>query len=134
MLNNSAERSVVLLVDDEVAVLGLLEAVLDRHGYSVLAASSGVEALELSRRFDRQINLLVTDFRMPGLNGVELYEALSRERPGIRVLVISGTPAALGEAQVVLPILEKPFSPAVLLERVRGLLAAPTPEAVPAPR
>ena len=118
----------VLLVEDEPAVRSLAERVLMRQGYHVLAAGSGVEALELIRDNYGQIDLLVTDVVMPEMGGVELARHLLELRPELRVLFISGYAADgvpttdAGGRQ--LYFLEKPFSPARFAEYVRQVLDA----------
>ena len=124
MQGRTQGKPVVLLVDDEPAVLGFMRMVLDRSGYAVLSACNGHEALEAARRYPGEIDLLVTDFQMPGIKGLELYEAIIRERPGIRVLFVSGAPAELRAAWPSPPLLEKPFGPSLLVSRVESLLAA----------
>jgi CheY-like chemotaxis protein len=118
----------VLLVEDEPAVRSLAERVLLRQGYHVLAAGSGVEALELVNGTHGQIDLLVTDVVMPEMGGVQLAEQLLALRPDLRVLFISGyaadavpTTDATGRQ---LFFLEKPFSPAHFAEYVRHVLDA----------
>jgi PAS domain S-box-containing protein len=118
----------VLLVEDEPAVRSLAERVLMRQGYHVLAAGSGVEALELVKGTHGQIDLLVTDVVMPEMGGVELAEHLLGLRPDLRVLFISGyaadTVPTTNHAGRQLYFLEKPFSPARFAEYVRHVLDA----------
>jgi PAS domain S-box-containing protein len=116
----------ILLAEDEDAVRSIASSALQRWGYEVLAASDGLEALELSRRHQGQIHLLLTDVIMPGMNGRELAEQLATERPGIRVLYASGytDDAALlrGIRLDDLPFLQKPFTTVELVQRVRDAL------------
>ena len=125
----------ILLVEDEPAVRSLAERVLMRQGYHVLAAASGVEALELVNATHGQIDLLVTDVVMPEMGGVELATHLLALRPDLRVLFISGyaadaVPTTDGAGRK-LYFLEKPFSPARFAEYVRHVLDA---DQVPAHR
>ena len=119
----------VLLVEDEPAVRRLVSRTLERAGYSVLVAESGAAAAALWTR--TPIDLLLTDVVMPGADGAELARRFSAERPGARVLFMSGhTEGALvdraaREAQA--PFLQKPFTPAELARRVREVLDAPGP-------
>jgi PAS domain S-box-containing protein len=116
----------VLLVEDESTVRALAKHVLESHGYAVLDATDGEHALEVVAGHRGVIELLVTDLVMPRLGGRQLAQALMRERPGLRVLFMSGyTDEAVlrnghlpsGEA-----FLHKPFSPTTLARRVRALL------------
>ncbi|HEX2165629.1 MAG TPA: PAS domain S-box protein, partial [Longimicrobiales bacterium] len=118
----------VLLVEDEPAVRSLAERVLMRQGYHVLAAASGVEALELVNSTHGQIDLLVTDVVMPEMGGVELAKHLLALRPDLRVLFISGyaadTVPTTDDTGRQLYFLEKPFSPARFAQYVRHVLDA----------
>jgi two-component system cell cycle sensor histidine kinase/response regulator CckA len=66
-------------------------AYLALHGFRVLAASDGQAALRQSREHERQIDVVVTDYRMPKMDGVELANALWRERPGVPIVFVSAT-------------------------------------------
>jgi two-component system cell cycle sensor histidine kinase/response regulator CckA len=79
----------VLVVEDEEAIRSLVRTVLHAQGYTVLAASRGDEALQLSEQHPGLIDLLVTDVVMPGMNGRELARRLALTRPELRVLYTS---------------------------------------------
>jgi DNA-binding NtrC family response regulator len=85
-----ASRGVILLVDDEESVRLLLSTLLERDSYTVLSATDGEHALEISRTHPGSIDVLVTDYKMPRLNGLDLAKTLSNERPGIRIMIMSG--------------------------------------------
>jgi YesN/AraC family two-component response regulator len=94
----------------------------------VLEAPAGPEAIELCDRVHVDIDLLVTDLVMPGMSGVELASQLTRRRPGLRVLTMSGyTEHALVEDGMLegMPFLSKPFTPAELAESVGRVLEGP---------
>jgi hypothetical protein len=80
----------VLIVDDDAVVRRMVERVLRRATYTVLAASSGPEALALARAHPGPIDLLVTDMVMPGMTGKDLIRELSAERPQLQVVFMSG--------------------------------------------
>ncbi len=116
----------LLVAEDEAAVSALVAAVLRHHGYDVLVASNGREALEVYRKNERDIDLLVTDVVMPELGGAKLVEQLRADGHDPLVLFTSGyldsaraQMTALDESAV---LLRKPFSPTELLQRVRQLL------------
>jgi PAS domain S-box-containing protein len=115
-----------LVVEDEQLVRDLVCRTLRRAGYHVLVASNGEEALALSRATPETIELLVTDVVMPRMNGSELATRLTAERPGIRVLFMSGYANEVldvrGGLEPGTEYLQKPFTPSVLLNRVRELL------------
>src|SRR5437588_377284 len=80
----------VLLAEDEPAVRAIAQQALERQGYTVLAAPSGADALALAAQYGATIHLLLTDVVMPGMSGRDLADRLTAQRPGIRVLYISG--------------------------------------------
>jgi PAS domain S-box-containing protein len=116
----------VLLVEDEEIVRKLVREMLETAGYEVLQAADGAEAIALADRYEATIDLLMTDVVMPGLSGQELARRLAERRPGIRVLFTSGyTEDAIANHGVLSPgtaFLEKPFTAAVLGEKLRELL------------
>ena len=121
----SVGTETVLLVEDEEPVRRVAQKALTAAGYRVLEARDGVEALALLDARDEPIHLLLTDVVMPRMGGFELAEAVAMRRPGARLLFVSGH-VDLGASGRTLPkgaeLLEKPFRPDVLLERVRAVL------------
>jgi signal transduction histidine kinase len=119
-------RGTVLLVEDEETVRRIAERVLTRGGYDVLTAAEGAEAMALSRQHSGTIQVLVTDLVMPRMNGSDLARRLMAERPGIRVLFISGydrdAARTAGPLEPGTDFIQKPFTPELLLERVGRLL------------
>ena len=114
---------VILVVDDEVAVRALIANVLRKEGYQVLDASNGQHALEILKVHAGPVHLLLTDFVMPGMNGIELATAVRNERQGTTVLVISGyTSSQIAAEEKKVDFLQKPMDPHTLLEKVRELL------------
>jgi len=116
----------ILLVEDEDSVRALAHRILELRGYTVLAAKTGTEALQLSERHEGRIDLLVTDVVMPGIGGRELAERLVASRPGVRVLFMSGYTEddvlRRGVLDAGAPFLEKPFSPTAFAQKVREVL------------
>ena len=96
------------------------------HGYTVLAARHGAEALEVSERYPGPIHLLVADVVMPHMSGRELAERLRARRVGLRVLYVSGyTDDAIlrhGVREAGVVLLQKPFTPDALARMVREVL------------
>ena len=127
----------ILLTEDEEHVRELALEVLRMSGYTVLEASDGASALELSARHAGPIHLLVTDIVMPHMGGGELAQRLTRLRPEMRVLYMSGyTDDALvrhGVAASEAAMIEKPFATDGLVQKVRAVLEAPR-EARPSSR
>lgn len=113
------DQLVVLVADDEPIVCNLVRIALEAAGFFVLTAGDGEEAMVVSRAFAGTIHALVSDVRMPNMDGVALREQILLERPDIKVLLISGH--GLDPLNAV-PFLQKPFRLEVLQDRVRKLL------------
>ena len=117
----------VLLVEDQESVRAVAARVLRAYGYTVLAARHGNDALEIVRHRGDDIHLLLTDLVMPELPGNELAARVREAAPHVRVLYMSGyseTPAGLSEADVVTPLVRKPFGGEELARAVRSTLDA----------
>lgn len=123
-------QETVLVAEDDPKVQQLTTRTLRQAGYTVIVAGSGSEALELARRHDGQIHLLVSDVVMPAMSGRELADRLLAERPGLRVLFVSGyTEHAIVHHGVLEPgvrFLAKPFTPSTLRQCVRAMLDKPS--------
>ena len=117
----------ILLVEDQAAIRMLAEDVLIDAGHQVLSAPNGRAALQMAEGHRGEIDLLITDVVMPELSGPEMAEQLSRLRPDLLVLYISGyTDHALlhrGAIEQGTAFLQKPFLPDALLEKVDSLWA-----------
>jgi PAS domain S-box-containing protein len=116
---------VVLVVEDEDTVRALFVRVLRRAGYDVLEARNGLEALVMSEEHSGEIDIMVTDVIMPGMNGPEAVKRLLRRRPRMKVLYISGYTEDIvlqQDAGKTLNHLQKPVSPATLCLAVRHVL------------
>jgi PAS domain S-box-containing protein len=116
----------VLLVDDQAPVRILANRLLQRLGYQVIEARDGLEALELAKEYPGVIHLLLTDLTMPRMGGRDLATRIAEERPGTRVIFMSGYSdgAALPEAVGSLPaaFIAKPFTLQLLASTVRKSL------------
>ena len=123
------ERTITILVaEDDDALRGIVTRVFWDQGYRTLEARHGNEALHLAELAAPYLDLVVTDVIMPELDGLELGRELARRWASIPVLYISAYPPndifSRGGPATSTPFLQKPFTPEVLLERVRGLLAS----------
>jgi len=119
----------ILLVEDERDVRLLTRVVLERAGYTVVEASDGIEALTVWEQHRADIHLLFTDLVMPGgVGGRELAAQLVASRPGLKVVFTSGYSADIAGRELSLQdgqnFIQKPFSPAKVLEAVRRCLDA----------
>jgi signal transduction histidine kinase len=120
-------RECILLVEDDEGVRTLAAELLSSHGYAVLEAQSGMEALLLvNQQRDRRIDLLVTDIIMPQMSGKALMDVLRSHYPDLKVLFITGyspeTIARHGVDSASMAILLKPFTHENLLTTVRSIL------------
>jgi PAS domain S-box-containing protein len=116
----------VLLVEDEELVRNLVRDILKQHGYSVLEAHHGTEALRVALQHNGPIHLLLTDVVMPQMGGRVLAQRLKTFRPGIRILYISGyvddATIQEGVSNPGTSFIQKPFTVEILSRKVRELL------------
>ncbi|MBI5836219.1 MAG: MASE1 domain-containing protein [Candidatus Eisenbacteria bacterium] len=116
----------ILLVEDEEAVRQLLRRVLEKAGYRVIEAACAEDAMEIARAHAQTIHLLLSDVVMPGMSGTRLAEHMLAERPGLRVLFMTGyTDEGLTGGGTLIRergLLQKPIRPDDLLRHVRSTL------------
>ena len=116
----------ILLVEDDGAVRDFLRAVLEDHGYRVMEAINGPDALDIARKQPHEIHLLITDVVMPGMNGKQLAERLHQERPQLKIIFLSGyLTDVIGHRGVLerdVAFLQKPVSPEVFAAKVHDVL------------
>jgi CheY-like chemotaxis protein len=134
---NLRGNETVLLVEDEEAVRGVAQRMLERNGYRVLVAQNPGDALLVSELHDQRIDLLLTDVVMPRMNGAELASRFLTRWPQLKVLYMSGytdgSVVAHGVLESGLPFLQKPFTSDQFARKVRSVLDgdAPLPGAEP---
>jgi two-component system cell cycle sensor histidine kinase/response regulator CckA len=118
----------LLLVEDEASVRSSARRLLERHGYTVIEARHGAEALRMVEAGDRRIDLVITDLVMPEMGGRELVERLHARHPGLKVLFMSGYSERLVASGGIMPpgtgFVEKPFTVEQLMRRTREVLDA----------
>ena len=119
----------ILVVEDDMSLRTVISAILQRHGYAVVEAESGVAARELWRQQAPNIDLLVTDMVMPGgMTGLELVDQLRALKPGLKAVLTSGYSSELLSIDVAasrsVSFLKKPFSAQTLATTVRQCLDA----------
>jgi two-component system, cell cycle sensor histidine kinase and response regulator CckA len=115
----------VLVVDDEEAVRHLACRMLTWTGYQALAASHGREAIATMEQHAAAIHLVLTDIKMPGMNGRELGRHVEQRWPGKPILYMSGFASEVfqgGLLEAGAPFLSKPFTQDDLTRKIRGLL------------
>ena len=132
----------ILVIDDEAHIVQVLSLKLRNAGYEVLTACDGEEGLEVVRSADRPIDLIITDFQMPYMTGLELCRELAKNATWSRipVLVLTARGYAL-EAEdlaiasadggpIIRDVLTKPFSPRAIVEHIQEILGASKREAL----
>jgi two-component system, cell cycle sensor histidine kinase and response regulator CckA len=122
----------ILILDDESTNLKVISLVLMLRGYDVLEAGNGAEAIRICKSHDEPIHLLIADVKLPDTSGPEIALRLIESFPDSVILFVSGTPVSgwttdeLATLDRLPPgsfeILEKPFTPTTLEEKVRGLV------------
>ena len=120
----------LLLVEDHDQVRTLVHMVLEKHGYTVLAAASGGEALAASAAHTGTIDLMITDLVMPGMDGKELAGRLRTLRPDVRVLYTSGYAQGMVEGHELDDgdaFLPKPYDQAELAAAIAAALGGAPP-------
>jgi CheY-like chemotaxis protein len=128
--NRDVKQGVVLVAEDDRAVLDYLKLILSDQGLEVLAALGGEAALKAGQENIERINILISDVVMPDLKGTELAARLRALKPSLKVVYITGYPDSMDAADVPShslarpdTILSKPINPEKLLTELRGLLA-----------
>ena len=120
-------KEIILVVEDESALRELVREVLESHGYQILEAGSGAEALQVWQAHDKKIDLLLSDIIMPeGMSGRELAEKLQKDDPKLPVILTSGYSQDMIEREMLLDtrvkFFSKPYHPAQLAQAVRDSL------------
>lgn len=115
----------ILVAEDDEGVRTVIRRTLEEAGYEVLAAADGLEALALARQ--HQVDAVVTDIRMPRMDGWELAAQLRAVSPRAPILFISGFDVHVGTINLPGPVLAKPFRSARLVDEVSHLLVGPKP-------
>lgn len=122
----TAGAKIILLVEDEEIVLNMVRQILLSWEYNVIAARDGKEALDICRRFDKPIDLLITDIVMPHMNGRELAERATAFQPQMRVLFMSGYTddqvLRQGISEENAHFIQKPFAAPALAQKVLALI------------
>jgi DNA-binding NtrC family response regulator len=117
------KRRTILVVDDDIKIRKLVAQIVSMgNRYNVLMATSGSLGLQQSREFDGEISLLLTGFQMPGMSGVDLAVAMTKDRPDLKVLLMSGFPDGMLVLNEGWHFLAKPFVASQLQALIVGLV------------
>ncbi|MGA2714316.1 MAG: response regulator [Bryobacteraceae bacterium] len=123
-MEQAPRKKTILVVDDEPKVLSVVSGVLKDSEYQILTATTGSTGLQQSREFKGEIDLLLSDFQMPGgMSGVDLATAMTLERPQLKVLLMSGFPEGMLVLNEGWHFLAKPFVDSQLRALVVGLVS-----------
>lgn len=116
----------ILVVDDNPIILNLIKKILSSFGYRLFLASSGEQALELTKKNDINVDLLLTDVIMPGMNGMELADTLKAKQSKVKVVFMSGyTDDVITHFGVLAPgefFIQKPIIPSKLINKLKTML------------
>jgi two-component system cell cycle sensor histidine kinase/response regulator CckA len=112
----------VLIVDDDPQIIAVVSALLAESGYNVLTAATGSKALQQSREYPGEIHLLLSDFQMPGMSGIDLGTVMTMERPNLKVLMMSGFDGGMLVLNEGWHFLAKPFIASQLRALILGLV------------
>lgn len=127
-LGSNEKSHTILLVDDESMVLEVGKAILEMLGHKVIDTMSGEEALEKFSQHQQEIDCVVLDLTMPGMDGREIYARLREISPGIPIIISSGLAveqvlAEFGGAGITpASVIQKPYQIADLSSKIQGLL------------
>lgn len=113
----------VLVVDDESGVLEVVTRILEFHSFQVLSAASPQEAIRLGAEYDGDIDVLLSDVLMQQMPGHLLAAKLTRLRPQMRVILMSGYADGKLRLKAGWHFIQKPFVPSALVSRVKNALA-----------
>jgi len=125
---SSDGQETVLLVEDESSLREVISQYLNSKGYSVLIAEHGAAALQICKKRERRIDLLLTDFIMPGMRGPEVAREVLKVYPEARVIFMSGyadREMDIGDLQITKQFLQKPVNLRELVRQIRAALDTP---------
>jgi len=117
------KETVILIAEDEAVVRNLVRLMLSREGYATLTANDGQEAIEICEMFKDPIHLLLTDVKMPRMNGLQLAERVRERRPETKIMIMSAETAdTIFKENTPDAFLRKPFIPPTLLKCIQRVL------------
>lgn len=124
-------ETVVLLAEDDLIIRNLISLILSKQGYGLLVAVNGQEASELLARSGAPVHLLLTNVRMPIMDGITLAKLVRERDPEIRIIMMSAhMDQEIREGNMLDAFLRKPFVPATLLKSITTVLDSDTNETI----
>src|SRR6476619_3534957 len=115
-------KRVILVVDDEPVIRSLVKGILNQEGFETIEAGDGIEGFHVVQEFGENITLLLTDVRMPRMDGISLAKSVRELFPLMPVLFISGYSEPIGRPLTSSAFLGKPFRTEALLQAARKLI------------
>ena len=126
--NPDGPGELIMIVDDDALVTLLVERVLTSEGYRIVTAPDGFRAVEIFKKIRDEVDLVITDFKMPGMDGAALFEELKRINPNVNAALTSGfvedEQRDAMMARGLRGFIPKPMTQQKLLEKVRSILDA----------
>lgn len=122
-LPTGSQAITILFVDDDPIIAMATSAMIADLGYTVLTAGSGSHALKILRG-DHPVALMITDYSMPAMNGVELAKAAREVIPNLGILLATGYHDVDGGNELQLPLVSKPYDQSQLQAQIERLLAS----------
>jgi two-component system, cell cycle sensor histidine kinase and response regulator CckA len=127
--NGKASPQTILVVEDHPLLLKLVTKILEDARFTVLSASSAKKAIRVEAEFSGTIHLLLSDVMMPGMSGPDLAKTLKKQRPKMRIILMSAYPdGALLVLNYGWHFIQKPFMPLALVGRIKDVLQSKTRE------
>ena len=124
---NTESAKTILWVDDEEIALEVWSQMLEKLGYSVLQARYGIEALEIFKKRQKSISLVILDMRMPGMSGCEVFDRLKKMQPDLKIIIVSGFMEEYDLCEISTRnfdgYISKPFKLKELSEKIEEVLA-----------
>lgn len=131
-MNDSLSGKSILVIDDDAALLRAIDKVLSSEGAQAICVQWGGDGAEILSRRDQPVDLVITDLRMPVLNGITVVNAVHRAYPGLPVMVLTayGSPEvrAVCVEQGAVAFLEKPLDSRQLISTIQDILNSPKQE------
>ncbi len=123
MPEHKPSETLILLAEDDLMIRNLVTPMLSKKGYGVLVAVNGKEALELLEQSRAPVDLLITDVKMPIMDGIALAKTVRERRPEVKIIVISGQmDEQIRKGNTLDAFLQKPFVPSHLLKSIQEVL------------
>lgn len=120
-------QKTILIADDDPAILAMVTKLLTDSHYYVLSSTNSAEVLQQSRSYKQDIHLLLSDFEMPEMSGIELATAISIDRPQMKILLMSGLDRGMLALKDKWHFVAKPFIPSQLRTLI-GRIISPDPD------